>query len=59
MSILVYLRGGLLPGTEIYFSDNGALSFQGMNSDTLVSGWGKGEAEVALGRPHPPGSVGD
>lgn len=51
----MYSRGGSLPETEIYFSDNGGFSFQDMNSDILVSGWGKGvkkpKVEVALGGP--------
>ncbi|XP_041525424.1 cation channel sperm-associated protein subunit delta [Microtus oregoni] len=33
--IFVYSRGGSLPETEIYFSDNGGFSFQDMNSDIL------------------------
>ncbi|XP_041911209.1 cation channel sperm-associated protein subunit delta [Arvicola amphibius] len=34
-SIFVYFRGGSLPRTRIYFSDNGGFSFQDLNSDVL------------------------
>lgn len=40
-NLFAYLRGGQIPGNNIYFSDNGGFSFQLMNTDKLVCGWGK------------------
>uniref|UniRef100_A0A8C6HSZ1 Cation channel sperm-associated auxiliary subunit delta n=1 Tax=Mus spicilegus TaxID=10103 RepID=A0A8C6HSZ1_MUSSI len=34
-NLFAYLRGGQIPGTNIYFSDNGGFSFQLMNTDKL------------------------
>nr|XP_048283422.1 cation channel sperm-associated auxiliary subunit delta isoform X2 [Myodes glareolus] len=36
-SIFVYLRGDVLPGTKIYFSDNGGFSFQDLDRNSLNS----------------------
>lgn len=59
-SLFAYFRGGQLPWTNIYFSDNGGFSFQYLVSEKLVSGWGKSMEGVAPGRPHPfSGSVGN
>ncbi|GAB1301236.1 Cation channel sperm-associated auxiliary subunit delta [Apodemus speciosus] len=34
-NLFAYLRGGQIPGTNIYFSDNGGFSFQLMDTNTL------------------------
>lgn len=39
--VFAYLRGGPLPRTKIYFSDNGGFAFQSLASEKLVSGWGR------------------
>ena len=53
-----YIRGGQMPRTNIYLSENGGFTFRLMDTDKLVRVWGKSRVEAAREGPHLPGLSG-